>query len=56
MLAEIVSTPSEVFELEANTASGERFQNLPSSRHNFLANTITRHGSDPIRLHVSAPG
>jgi hypothetical protein len=55
MLAEIVSTPVEVFEFEAKTTSGERFQNLAASGHNFLANTIAGDGGDPIGIHVSAP-
>ena len=55
MLAKIIPAPVEVFELEAKTASGERFQNLPSRGHNFLADTIAGHGSDAIGLHVSAP-
>ena len=55
MFAEIVSTPVEVFEFEAKTTSGERFQNLLSGGHNFLANAIAGHGGDPIGLHVSAP-
>src|ERR1700677_4872157 len=55
MWAKLVPAPVEVFEFEAKTASGERFQNLPSRGHNFLADTIAGHGGDPIGLHDFAP-
>ncbi len=52
MLAKIVSAPVEILELEAKGAAAKRLHDLPSGRHNFLADSISRYGGDPIGLHV----
>jgi hypothetical protein len=52
MLAEIISAPIEILELEGKGTTAKRFHDLPARWHDFLTNSISRYCGDAIGLHV----